>query len=152
MKVCLATCEKQIIALDYLLNEEFCLIHKKIMPIKINGFHHAGFLVTDIERAAAFYEEVFGLQNLERPDFGFPGRWYDLHNGNQLHLMSLENMPDHQTDDPKFDRHIAITVPDVEQTANELEKMGVEFARGNGRGGAAQLFVRDPDGNMIELR
>ncbi len=100
------------------------------MPIKINGFHHAGFLVTDIERAAAFYEEVFGLQNLVRPDFGFPGRWYDLHNGNQLHLMSLENMPDHQTDDPKFDRHIAITVPDIEQTADELEKMGVEFARG----------------------
>ena len=53
---------------------------------------------------------------------------------------------------PKFDRHIAITVPDIEQTASELMSMGVEFARGNGRGGAAQLFVRDPDGNMIELR
>jgi catechol 2,3-dioxygenase-like lactoylglutathione lyase family enzyme len=26
------------------------------MPITLAGFHHAGFLVTDVERAAAFYE------------------------------------------------------------------------------------------------
>lgn len=123
-----------------------------IMAITISSFHHAGFLVTDIERAAAFYEGVLGLENLPRPDFGFPGRWYDLHNGNQLHLMSMEALPAHSTDIPTFDRHIALAVPDVEQTAAQLTALGISFAKGNGRGGAAQLFLRDPDGNMIELR
>ncbi len=122
------------------------------MAITISNFHHAGFLVTDIDQAAAFYEGVLGLENLPRPDFGFPGRWYDLHNGNQLHLMSLDTMPAHSTNIPTFDRHIALAVPDVAQTAAQLTAMGIEFATGNGRGGAAQLFLRDPDGNMIELR
>lgn len=122
------------------------------MAITISRLHHAGFLVTDIERAADFYERVLGLETLPRPDFGFPGRWYDLKNGNQLHLMSLEKMPDHSTHRPTFDRHIALEVPDLNKTAEQLAEMGVEFGTGSGRGGAAQIFLRDPDGNMIELR
>jgi glyoxylase I family protein len=121
------------------------------MPIKINRFHHAGFLVTDAERSAAFYEEVFGWPSLERPDFGFPGRWYDLGNGHQLHLMQTDKMPGH-TDQPKFDRHIALEVPDLEAAALVLDSLGITYARSSGRAGAPQIFIRDPDGNMIELR
>ena len=121
------------------------------MPITIEGFHHAGFLVTDVERAAAFYEGVLGLRPLARPDFGFPGRWYDLGHGHQLHLMGTPEAPG-QTGIPTFDRHIALRVPDVEETARQLAEAGIEFARGSGRSGVVQLFVRDPDGNMIELR
>ncbi len=122
------------------------------MPIKISRLHHAGFLVTDINRAASFYETVFGFPLLERPDFGFDGRWYDLGNGNQLHLMCIDKLPEHQTDNPKFDRHIALEVPDLQSIAEQLRNLKVEFAEGSGRGGAAQIFLRDPDGNMIELR
>jgi catechol 2,3-dioxygenase-like lactoylglutathione lyase family enzyme len=121
------------------------------MSIKIAGFHHAGFLVTDIERAAAFYETVLGLQALPRPDFGFPGRWYDLGSGHQLHLMSTDRMPG-QSGEPNFDRHIALDVPDIEETERQLVALGVHYARGSGRTGRVQLFIRDPDGNMIELR
>ena len=122
------------------------------MPITFIAFHHAGVLVSDVERSADFYENIIGLQNLERPDFGFPGRWYDLRNGLQLHLLGTESLPNHESGNPKFDRHIAINVPDVDVAAQELTAMNVTFERGSGRGGAAQLFLRDPDGNMIELR
>ncbi len=121
------------------------------MAITISNFHHAGFLVTDVERAAAFYEGILGLENLPRPDFGFPGRWYDLKNGNQLHLMSTAELPAHVTDNPAFDRHIALVVPDIRSAAEQLTALGIAYAEGGGRGGS-QLFVRDPDGNMIELR
>lgn len=121
------------------------------MPITIEGFHHAGFLVTDVKRAAAFYEDVLGLRPLARPDFGFPGRWYDLGHGHQLHLMGTTEAPA-QTGQPAFDRHIALRVPDLEETARQLAAAGVEFARGGRRAGTPQLFLRDPDGNMIELR
>jgi glyoxylase I family protein len=121
------------------------------MPITITGFHHAGFLVTDIERAARFYENTLGLKSLPRPDLGFPGRWYDLGAGQQLHLMSVSDMPGH-ADPPRHDRHIALGVPDVQTTERQLREMGVEISYGSGRAGSPQLFIRDPDGNTIELR
>jgi glyoxylase I family protein len=121
------------------------------MPITISGFHHAGFLVTDVERAAEFYERVLGLPLLPRPDLGFPGRWYDLGNGHQLHLMSVDQMPGH-ADPPRHDRHIALTVPNIQEAEATLRQMGVTVNYGSGRAGSPQLFVRDPDGNTIELR
>lgn len=121
------------------------------MSIQISGFHHAGFLVLDIKRAAAFYEGVLGLVSLPRPDFGFPGRWYDLGRGQQLHLMETD-LVQSQTGRSNFDRHIALSVPDISATERRLAEIGIEFARGSGRSGNPQLFIRDPDGNMIELR
>lgn len=121
------------------------------MSIRISRFHHAGFLVADADRAAEFYETVLGLSTLDRPDFGFPGRWYDLGNGHQLHLMQTDRLPGN-TGEPKFDRHIALEVPDLDEAARELDSLGVPYARSSGRAGAEQIFIRDPDGNMIELR
>jgi glyoxylase I family protein len=121
------------------------------MPITINGFHHAGFLVTDIDRAADFYENVLGLRALYRPDLGFPGRWYDLNNGHQLHLMSVADMPGH-ADPPRHDRHIALSVADTKETDRQLNELGIAVSYGSGRAGNPQLFIRDPDGNTIELR
>ncbi|HKX33517.1 MAG TPA: VOC family protein [Blastocatellia bacterium] len=121
------------------------------MPITISGFHHAGFLVTDVERAAEFYEQVLGLPLLPRPDLGFPGRWYDLGHGHQLHLMSVPQMPGH-ADPPRHDRHIALQVPNIEETERQLREIGIHIGYGSGRAGNVQLFIRDPDGNTIELR
>jgi glyoxylase I family protein len=121
------------------------------MPVAIEGFHHVGLLVTDVERAASFYEGVLGLRPIPRPDFGFPGRWYELGRGQQLHLMGTAERPGPHRE-PTFDRHVALLVPDVEEAARQLAAAGIEFARGSGRSGQPQLFVRDPDGNLIELR
>jgi len=121
------------------------------MPITISGFHHAGFLVTDVERAAEFYEGVLGLPLLPRPDLGFPGRWYDLGGGHQLHLMSVLQMPGH-ADPPRHDRHIALNVANIKEAEAVLNQMGIPVTYGSGRAGNPQLFVRDPDGNTIELR
>ena len=121
------------------------------MPITIAGFHHSGFLVTDIERAADFYENVLGLRALPRPDLGFPGRWYDLNNGHQLHLMSVAEMPTH-ADPPRHVRHIALDIADAQATEQQLREMGIVVNYGSGRAGNPQLFIRDPDGNTIELR
>lgn len=121
------------------------------MPITISGFHHAGFLVTDVARSAEFYEEILGLRPLSRPDLGFPGSWYDLGNGHQLHLMSVEHMPGH-ADPPRHDRHIALNVENIQETERLLQAMGINVSYGSGRAGSPQLFIRDPDGNTIELR
>ena len=121
------------------------------MSLKIERLHHAGFLVTDISRSAYFYEDVLGLKKLERPDFGFAGRWYDLGNGLQLHLMETDSMPGN-SGRPNFDRHIALEVENLDDAAHTFDQLGVSYSKGSGRAGSPQLFVRDPDGNLIELR
>ncbi|NBO64487.1 MAG: glyoxalase [Acidobacteria bacterium] len=121
------------------------------MPIKINGFHHAGVLVTDLERACHFYEEVLGLTPLRRPDFDFGGCWYDLGGGHQLHLLCVQSLPGH-CDPARRDRHLALVVENIEVAEKLLLARGYEVGHGSGRGGQPQLFIRDPDGNAIELR
>lgn len=121
------------------------------MPITIKGFHHAGVLVTDLERACRFYEEILGLTALPRPEFDFNGRWYDLRNGQQLHLMCVEQMPG-RNEPPRNDRHLALDVPDIREAERQLKEFGMEIGYGSGRAGLPQLFIRDPDGNTIELR
>jgi glyoxylase I family protein len=121
------------------------------MAITIEGFHHAGLLVTDLPKAIQFYEGVLGLSPLPRPDLGFAGGWYDLGNGQQIHLMVVPTVPGHH-DPPRHDRHLALTVASLDETEAELRRQGVEITYGSGRSGRPQLFVRDPDGNTIELR
>lgn len=121
------------------------------MPIEIKGFHHAGFMITDVDRSVEFYEGFLGLKPLPRPELDFPGRWYDLGNGQQLHLLQTNEMP--VSNSPYgYDTHIALSVPDTDAVQQELDKHGIKYGLGNGRSGAVQIFLRDPDGNMIELR
>jgi catechol 2,3-dioxygenase-like lactoylglutathione lyase family enzyme len=112
---------------------------------------HVGLIVSDLEAAAAFYEGVLGLARDARPDLGFPGIFYALEGGAQIHLM--------QIDDPYAgmarpahggrDRHLALAVADVGVIRARLEAAGLGYTPS--RSGRAALFCRDPDGNAIEL-
>ena len=77
----------------------------------ITALLHAGLLVSDLARAKTFYESVLGLTLYpNRPDLPYPGAWYDLGCGQQLHLMQLPN-PDAGSVRPEHggrDRHIAL--------------------------------------------
>ncbi|MFP6639347.1 MAG: VOC family protein, partial [Myxococcota bacterium] len=38
--------------------------------------HHYSIDVSDVEASRRFYGELLGLPEIERPDFGMPGVWY----------------------------------------------------------------------------
>lgn len=117
----------------------------------INGLLHAGLLVEDLPRARAFYETVLGLTPCPRPDLPYPGAWYDLGNGQQLHLMCLPN-PDAGIARPEHggrDRHIALGVTDLDALKARLDAAGVAVTAS--RSGRAALFCRDPDQNTLEF-
>ena len=112
---------------------------------------HAGLIVADLKRAAAFYEGVLGLARAPRPDLGFPGIFYQLEDGGQIHLMQL---PDPCAGHPRpehggRDRHLALTVADIEAIRRRLRAAGVAFTAS--RSGRAAIFCRDPDGNALEF-
>ncbi|OIP99104.1 MAG: hypothetical protein AUK35_09045 [Zetaproteobacteria bacterium CG2_30_46_52] len=114
-------------------------------------FHHAAIIVSDLDAAVAIYEHVLGLQPDERPDLKFPGAFYQLGGGQQLHLMQLDN-PDAQSLRPSHGgryRHLAFSVPDLSVVQHKLEAAGIDCTPS--RSGRAALFFYDADGNGIEV-
>jgi glyoxylase I family protein len=105
--------------------------------------HHASIRVSDLARSIAFYEGVLGLRPIARPDFGIAGRWYGI-GGGQLHL--IEGVAPGGNLDPTGP-HFALAVDDLGAARRELAAAGVETLDPGG----SQLWLRDPDGNVIEL-
>ncbi len=117
----------------------------------VTGLHHVSLIVADTARALAFYQEVLGLEiEPARPDLAFPGAWLRL-GDRQLHLLELPN-PDPVEARPAHggrDRHVAVSVDDLDGFAARLERAGVPYTMS--RSGRRALFCRDPDGNAWEL-
>ena len=118
----------------------------------VTALLHAGLLVSDLARARVFYESVLQLtRDPNRPDLPYPGEWYDLGNGQQLHLMRLDN-PDVASVRPEHggrDRHIALGVSNIEALKSRLDAAGVKYTAS--KSGRAALFCRDPDANPLEF-
>ena len=113
--------------------------------MKLAGVHHVSLNVDNAEKAARFYIDVLGLEELPRPDLGFPGFW--LRTGNQeIHLIEVK---DHRVPGGE---HFAFQVEDVDATVRELESLGVKVSRPMQVPGAGrQAFLRVPAGNLLEL-
>ncbi|MDT8376497.1 MAG: VOC family protein [Mariprofundaceae bacterium] len=113
--------------------------------------HHVAIIAGDLERSAHFYEDILGLERDVRPDPGFPGLFYGLGGGQQLHLMQIDDpcggylRPEHGG----RDRHFALAVDALDRFAEQLEQAGIAYTMS--RSGRAALFCRDPDGNAIEI-
>ncbi len=111
---------------------------------------HASICVTNVERSRQFYEVLLGLTPTERPDFGFPGMWYQLGEG-QLHLIQRERGEARGNDSATInatDPHFAIQVDDLEGIRRRIQAAGSQMLDF----GSGQLWVHDPDGNTVELR
>lgn len=119
--------------------------------IKLTQLLHASLLVADLDRARAFYEGVLGLApSPSRPAMSFDGVWYDI-GAAQIHLLCLPN-PDSVEDRPDHggrDRHTALAVTGWEELKNKFDAAGIAYTLS--RSGRRALFVRDPDGNALEL-
>lgn len=108
------------------------------------GIHHVAINVGDAARAIAFYTDVLGgsLRD-DRPDFGIAGAWIDL-GAQQLHLIELPVPAD-------AGQHFAVRVDDLDAVVAELRGRGVDVDDAVQVGADLQTFVRDPDGNVVEL-
>jgi glyoxylase I family protein len=115
------------------------------MPIHVTHIDHCSVLITDVAKARHFYGELLGLREIPAPkEFDFIALWYDL-GGTYLHLL-LKEKPD--TISP---RHFCLHVADCETARRELSAKGLKIDETVKIDAADRFFVRDPDGNRIEL-
>lgn len=114
-----------------------------------NGFTHVSVGARDLDESVRFYQELFGMRELPAPDFPFPVRWLrvgDL----QLHLFG--------SDDPApAAYHFGLDVDDFEAVYRKASELGAIVGEGYFASvyelpdGAAQLYLRDPSGNLVEV-
>src|ERR1700746_3695381 len=142
----------------------------------IKRIDHYSIRTTDVEASRKFYTEVIGLTVGPRPQFKFPGLW--LYNGTPpkdlehsdgtygiVHVMGVDpNDPKGLIDtvgyvDPESLHagtgsldHIALSVTGRESMATRCKKAGLKyFERSVPALCLHQMFLKDPNGVMIEL-
>jgi lactoylglutathione lyase len=125
--------------------------------IRIGGLGHIGIRVHDLERSLAFYR-LLGYEKTVGPIGPEPVAILAHPSGVELNLVL--NAPDASTPNALMDvphkvpgiTHIALSCLDIEEAAAALEEAGypvrdkVRFPNGS-----QAIFVRDPDGVVIEL-
>lgn len=114
-----------------------------------NSFTHVSVHAHDLEESARFYQELFGMKDIPSPDFPFPVRW--LQAGNlALHLFESEEQA-------PSGHHFGLHVDSFEEIHQKAQEMGARIQEGYFSGiyelpdGSAQLYLRDPAGNMVEV-
>ncbi|MFS0785191.1 VOC family protein [Shouchella sp. 1P09AA] len=119
--------------------------------MKITGIHHISLVVSDIERARAFYGSTIQLREVVRPPFDFAGAWYAL-GPQQLHLIE-DKHGSRQNDEIKTrGRHVAFYVENVDQVIEFLQQRDIPYLdKKFSISGFHQIFMNDPDGNTIEF-
>ncbi len=112
---------------------------------------HVSVLVRDLEQSLKFYRDLLGLAvKNNRPELGYPGAWLAVGEA-EIHLMQLPN-PDPLEGRPSHggrDRHFALQIDDFAGFRAKLNALGVRYTVS--QSGRPALFLRDPDGNAVEI-
>jgi glyoxylase I family protein len=121
--------------------------------IDIESLHHVSVSVTDLGRAKEFYGNVLGLPEIARPAFDFPGAWYQA-GDRQIHLIAYPGRKTrrHSGVIDSRDRHFALRVRNYGEALEHLKARAVPYrAKPENLAEQPQIYVADPDGNIIEL-
>jgi catechol 2,3-dioxygenase-like lactoylglutathione lyase family enzyme len=118
--------------------------------IRVNELNHVAISVSNLERSVSFYRDLLGFAMLPRPEFSFPGAWLRLGCRQELHLIADEGRS--AVDRTFKEGHFALQVDELAVVALRLRAVQVAFSGPSPRpDGAQQIFVADPDGNVIEF-
>jgi lactoylglutathione lyase len=114
------------------------------------SINHVSIHAEDLERSAAFYEQLFGMERIPTPTFAFPVAWLRL-GPQQLHLFVRAG-----AQAPQF-HHLGLNVDDFDAVywrARE-QRLRDDTAFFSGMyelpDGSVQMYLRDPADNLVEV-
>ena len=124
--------------------------------------HHFLLGARDLELSRAFYRDVLGLREVDRPNFRYPGLWYEFGNGLQLHIVVRPDATFRNKPIEAFDLHFAVRVPTYAEAVDYLHSKGYSedapteapnkmILRPDSITGFPQIYILDPDQNIVEF-
>ena len=121
---------------------------------------HLAYVVSDLEKSAAFYEDVLGFTRVgPRTPGSYPGMGYDLTDG-ELHLSLLQPNDtvervawSHGVDGPN---HFGAVVDDMDEVERKLATYGIkayahQYKGGDKANGATYFKFQDLDGAEVDV-
>jgi glyoxylase I family protein len=139
--------------IDALLATALRTTHMSDHRITLGRMDHVALPTSDAARGERFYCDVLGFHTVPRPSFSFDGRWL-VHDsvGVMLHLIHEEDFKPKASAINTRRGHFALRCPDVDAAIAALREYGIELIeRRLPDYGYRQIFIQDPDGNVLEL-
>ncbi|MBC5824385.1 MAG: VOC family protein [Candidatus Eremiobacteraeota bacterium] len=124
-------------------------------PVAVaTSLDHVVLTVQDIQRAVDFYVDILGMEREQ-----FDGTRVALRFGNQkinLHQVRLEFEPTAYLPTPGSADLCFLTETPLPSVQAGLEERGIRIVDGpvrrtGARGSILSIYVRDPDGNLVEI-
>ena len=117
--------------------------------MRLQRLDHVSLNVADRRRAVAWYRDVLGLPQRNEPSADDePVFMGDV--GLQVGLFQAQHEAPAREAESAGLRHVAFLVEDLEAARERLSVHQVPF-RFEDHGNAISLYVRDPDGHVLEL-
>jgi catechol 2,3-dioxygenase len=129
--------------------------------MKLDGVHHIGLNVSDLDRAEAFYTEVLGFEvteryaeNIRHLMLASPGEPADTTKVHLFEATDLDMADALATLSGQGYAHIAFgtTRERFPKIVEELQKNGVKYKGPLVMGKGESVHFTDPDGNSLEIR
>ena len=130
------------------------------IKLPLSSFNHIAREVRNLEKSKEFYVDILGFDVVPRPAFNCQGYWLSGY-GLSLHLV-LTTVPDERkrvkinrirhfsSALPRVD-HCAFITADIMYVKSILDEQKVYYKYVIGPVGIQQIFLFDPDGNVIEV-
>ncbi|MBI1205229.1 MAG: hypothetical protein GC182_22210 [Rhodopseudomonas sp.] len=117
---------------------------------------HFAVCVTDLEKSATFYENVFGLKRIEREDLEIGSAIYMSDGVINLALLNFSGTKGNDLKNPVGHtgaNHFGFQVDDIAETQAKIEAMGGKFFfdLGDSRKGNFERKFKDPDGVVFDI-
>jgi catechol 2,3-dioxygenase-like lactoylglutathione lyase family enzyme len=122
------------------------------MGTSVGVLDHFNIRTRKLAETVRFYEDVLGLEKGPRPNFAFPGAWMYSEGKPVVHLVDISPTDEAQKPDSGVVHHVAFVSRGFDAMRQRLSAKGMKFDSRQLPGGELwQIFVRDPNGVMIEL-
>ncbi len=125
--------------------------------LRIAGIHHITLLVADVERSLGFYRNVLGMrlvkQTVNDDDRNARHLIFGDENGPLITCLEYPDL-DEGTVGRGSTHHFALAVESEEELAawrDYLGSSGVAATEVMDRGDFKSIYVRDPDGHIVEI-
>ncbi len=127
--------------------------------MKITGTDHVNWQVIDVEESFGFYRDVLGFETFGLEEYREGRRTFVSVRVSPTFTLHLLPDPNARLDYAGSRDHLALVVEEADPATltGRIKEAGLEIEQSfesalGARGDGPALYVRDPDGHLIELK